>query len=128
MQSFRSTRNAALTRHDDERLELMDLHAVHFLFRNATMNERRSALILACALFFGCSDRNQTSPQTSTVPVVPTPTTADPAPTPRSFCDEGELCWVYPSPTGLTLHDVWRSPDGVAWIVGEYGTVLRAQG
>ena len=54
---------------------------------------------------------------TSTAKCIPTP---QPGPL---LCDDG-ACWVAPQPQGWELRDVWISPEKVAWVVGERGTLL----
>jgi len=52
--------------------------------------------------------------------------TAKCVPTPQKgplLCDDG-ACWLAPKPQGQDLYGVWISPENVAWVVGEAGTVL----
>lgn len=47
---------------------------------------------------------------------------------PPRICTPTGFCWQNPLPQGSDLSRVWVDPDGVAWAIGDAGTILRCQG
>lgn len=43
-------------------------------------------------------------------------------------CSAAGVCWENPVPHGNALNDIWLSPGGDVWVVGDYGQVMRWNG